>query len=174
MADYYSIAEVSRLTGLASHTLRFYEQQFPFLLDIERTKGGHRVYRSQHLDSLNSIVRLLKDEKVSIKKAREILGESVDKKTEKASYKISAEETDTSGDIEKLLLMVIEKLDKICRNNENRDRMIDSIIRNQPFEQRDELLDQISRCRRETRETMKLCQLVMQRHSHSGVELNEH
>lgn len=168
MADYYSIAEVSRLTGLASHTLRFYEQQFPVLLDIERTKGGHRVYRSQHLESLKSIIKLLKDEKVSIKKAREILGESDEVKAEKTSV----EEPESSGDIEKLLLLVIEKLDRMCMNNENRDRMIDAIVRNQPLEGRDELLDQIGRCRHETRETMKLCRLVMQRNAGAG--LNEH
>lgn len=170
MAEHYSIAEVSRITGLASHTLRFYEQQFPVLLDLERTRGGHRIYRARHLEALKSITRLLKDEKLPIRKAREILGE--DSAAENTAEKIAGEAKESSGDLQKLLVMVIERLDLICRNNEKRDRIMDAVIKNQPLASRDELLDQISRCRRETRETMKLCQIVMQRNT--GAELNEH
>lgn len=166
MAEHYSIAEVSRITGLASHTLRFYEQQFPVLLDLERTRGGHRIYRARHLEALKSITRLLKDDKIPIRKAREILGE------DSAAEKITGEAKEASGDLQKLLVMVIERLDLICRNNEKRDRIMDAVINNQPLANRDELLDQISRCRRETRETLKLCQIVMQRNT--GAELNEH
>lgn len=169
MAEHYSIAEVSRMTGLASHTLRFYEQQFPVLLDLDRTRGGHRIYRARHLEALKSITRLLKDEKMPIRKAREILGED---STDNTAEKITSEAKESSGDLQKLLVMVIERLDLICRNNEKRDRIMDAVIKNQPPASRDELLDQISRCRRETRETIRLCQIVMQRNT--GAELHEH
>lgn len=160
MADQFSIAEISRLTGLASHTLRYYEQQFPVLLNVERSRGGHRIYRQRHLDTINSILRLLKDEKLSIKKARKIMGEPDE--IEQPAQAAAVEPRGDATDLNHVLLMVLERLDHICRSNENHDKLLLSLLRNQPCGQKDELLDQIARCRLETRETVKLCQTVMQ------------
>ncbi len=164
MADQFSIAEISRLTGLASHTLRYYEQQFPVLLDVERSRGGHRIYRKRHLETLNSILRLLKDEKLSIRRAREVLGEPLENVSPETPV---LSESEAQGEAEnhavsRMLLMVLERLDHICRNNENRDKMLHDLLKNQSAGRNDELIDQIARCRHETRETVKLCQTVMQ------------
>lgn len=163
MAEHFSIAEVSRLTGLASHTLRYYEQQFPVLLGVERTRGGHRVYRRQHLETLNTILRLLKEDKVSIRKARELLGEP-DTRSSVVDPVLPVSHSNEQGGYElgKLLMVVLDRLDSICRNNDNRDRLLENLLRNQTESSNEELLAQISRCRYETRETMKLCQMVMQ------------
>ena len=159
MADQFSIAEVSRLMGLASHTLRYYEQQFPVLLDVERSSGGHRIYRQRHLETLKSILRLLKDEKLSIRRARELLGEPEE---QAAPVPATSSEAAQLEGVTRLLLMVLERLDHICRNDEMRDRIMQDLLKNQSPGRNDELLAQISRCRHETRETVKLCQAVMQ------------
>jgi DNA-binding transcriptional MerR regulator len=165
MAEQYSIAEVSRLTGLPAHTLRYYEQQFPFLLGVERSSGGHRIYRKHHLDTISRIIRLLKDEKVSIKRARELLGEPQVSGNSEEAVEFSA---DHNTHLENMLNLVLERLDHICRNNESRDILLVNLLKNQPAENKHELLEQIARCRNETRETIKLCQTVIQR----GIKAN--
>ncbi len=166
MAEQYSIAEVSRLTGLPAHTLRYYEQQFPVLLGVERSRGGHRIYRKHHLDTISRIIRLLKDEKVSIKRARELLGEP---DTAHNDEQIVAEtSSDNNSHLETMLHLVLERLDLLCRNNDSRDTLLMNLLKNQPSEQKHELLEQIARCRQETRETIRLCQTVIQR----GIKAN--
>lgn len=161
MDDRLSIADVSRLTGLASHTLRYYEQQFPVLLDVERSRGGHRIYRRRHLDTLTSILRLLKDEKVSIRRARELLGEPcVDEFSSGCPAKENVVSEDDSGMLARMLAMVLERLDNICRDNDKRDKLLHELLKNQTVGRNDDLLEQIARCRRET---VKLCQTVIQR-----------
>jgi DNA-binding transcriptional MerR regulator len=163
MADTFSVTEVSRITGLAPHTLRYYEQQFPVLLKVERTRGGHRTYRQHHIDLFKSIIQLLKEEKVSIKEARCRLGEpdnTIPCNTPNSSEEKFAKEFE-NGDISKMLMVVIEKLDHICRNNDNRDRMLMNFFKAKTEDKNDDLIDQISRCRKETHETVKLCQTII-------------
>ena len=163
MADTFSVTEVSRITGLAPHTLRYYEQQFPVLLKVERTRGGHRIYRQQHIDLFKAIIQLLKEEKVSIKEARCRLGEpdnSIPCNTLNSSEEKFAQEFE-NGDISKMLMVVIEKLDRICRNNDNRDKILMSLFKAKTEDRNDDLIDQISRCRKETHETVKLCQTII-------------
>ncbi|PKL51323.1 MAG: hypothetical protein CVV42_00295 [Candidatus Riflebacteria bacterium HGW-Riflebacteria-2] len=166
MAEQYSIAEVSRLTGLPAHTLRYYEQQFPILLGVERSRGGHRIYRKHHLDIISRIIKLLKDEKVSIKRARELLGEP---EAMHSDEQVATETSNESnGHLASMLNLVLERLDLLCRNNESRDILLMNLLKNQPSGQKHELLDQIARCRQENRETIKLCQTVIQR----GIKAN--
>lgn len=162
MADQFSIAEVSRLTGLASHTLRYYEQQFPVLLNVERSRGGHRIYRRSHLETITSILRLLKDEKLSIRKARQLLGEPDEDTSTMTVPAVENSHDSENTDVSRLLVMVLERLDHISRNNEQRDKLLQSLLKNQKNVENDELLEQIARCRIESRETVKLCQTVMQ------------
>jgi len=167
MADQFSIAEISRLTGLASHTLRYYEQQFPVLLDVERSRGGHRIYRRRHLDTISAILRLLKEEKVSIRRAREILGEPESATVKAGNNDSSFENADTRTEtapveVSRMLTIVLDRLDSLCRNSEKRDQMLYELLQSRKHDSDHELLAQISRCRRETHETVKLCQAVMQ------------
>ncbi|WP_460754154.1 MerR family transcriptional regulator [Marinomonas epiphytica] len=47
----------SELTGLSSHTLRYYEK-IGLLKNIGRNSNGHRVYTSKDIDWVSFIVRL--------------------------------------------------------------------------------------------------------------------
>ncbi|AUG78953.1 transcriptional regulator [Kitasatospora sp. MMS16-BH015] len=47
----YSITEVERISGLAAHTLRWYEQ-LGLIDGVQRGPGGKRVYTARHLNWL--------------------------------------------------------------------------------------------------------------------------
>ena len=172
----YTIAEISQITHLAPHTLRYYEQQFPNLLKTERSKGGHRIYHQSQLDTIKKIIHLLKEEKISIKQARQVLGEperdvfedNSFENLDADSYKISKEtnEKQPGLDIALLLVKVLEKLDYICKNNDNRDKLLMRLIKGtKASAKKDELMEQLTRTRKETRETVELYKEIMRQGS---------
>lgn len=57
----FSIAAVSRQTGIPVTTLRFYEKELPGLLPIRKTRGGHRRYRAEDIARL-AVVRRMTEE----------------------------------------------------------------------------------------------------------------
>ncbi|WNI17851.1 MerR family transcriptional regulator [Actinacidiphila sp. ITFR-21] len=50
----YTITEMEQISGLAAHTLRWYEQ-LGLIHDVSRGPGGHRRYSSDHLSWLELI-----------------------------------------------------------------------------------------------------------------------
>ena len=52
-----TIGQVARLTGVSTHTLRYYEQA-GLLRAISRTAAGHRLYAPADLDWLAFVMRL--------------------------------------------------------------------------------------------------------------------
>ena len=53
-----SIGEVSALTGLSAHTLRFYEQEGLFVAPVQRTAAGRRRYTQEEVEWLRVGVKL--------------------------------------------------------------------------------------------------------------------
>ncbi|QEH32977.1 HTH-type transcriptional repressor YcgE [Aquisphaera giovannonii] len=53
----YSIAAVSKLTGISCHTLRVWERRYGFPVP-ERTASGHRRYSSEQVRTLNQLARV--------------------------------------------------------------------------------------------------------------------
>lgn len=161
MSGYFSINEISRLTGLAAHTIRFYEKQFPVLLDVQRTRGGHRKYQSHHLEALQAIVKLLKDEKLSIKAAQQALGEPQPSNEPELEEKADRAANVENSELGRALALVLERLDRLCQSNEKRDALLETLINRQSSDEPQHLLEQISRCRNETRETMRMYEALM-------------
>src|SRR5512136_3352803 len=66
---YYRIGEVSRITGLKPHVLRYWESEFKV---IKPHKGGslQRLYRRKDLDLILKIKRLLYEEGFTIAGAK--------------------------------------------------------------------------------------------------------
>lgn len=56
-SNFISIGELSGLTGLSAHTLRFYEKA-GILLPVGRAANGHRRYRSDDVLWLEFVLRL--------------------------------------------------------------------------------------------------------------------
>ena len=69
---YYSIREVSELTGVEAHVLRFWEKEFP-VLKPRRGRSGNREYKDRDIDIVKEIRRLLWDQKFTIQGACEQL-----------------------------------------------------------------------------------------------------
>jgi DNA-binding transcriptional MerR regulator len=55
---FLSIGEVSALTGLTRHTLRFYEQEGLFVAPVRRNAAGRRVFTQEEVEWLKVCVKL--------------------------------------------------------------------------------------------------------------------
>ncbi|MYG80305.1 MAG: MerR family transcriptional regulator [Gemmatimonadetes bacterium] len=69
---YYSIGEVSALTGLEAHVLRYWETQFD-MLSPSRNRGGTRVYRMREIETILLVKHLLHEKCFTIEGARKEL-----------------------------------------------------------------------------------------------------
>lgn len=69
---YYRITEIAEILGVASSTLRYWEQEFS-LIRPEYTSAGHRRYSAKDLELLRLIKHLLRDKGLSIEYARKEL-----------------------------------------------------------------------------------------------------
>ena len=69
---YYSISEVSGITGLKQYVLRYWETEFT-QLKPGKNRAGNRIYRSHDVDTIMEIKSLLYDRKFTIKGAQQHL-----------------------------------------------------------------------------------------------------
>lgn len=69
---YYSISEVSRLTGLEQYILRYWETEFE-LLKPGKNRAGNRIYTNKDIKLILQIKQLLREEKYTIEGAKKIL-----------------------------------------------------------------------------------------------------
>jgi DNA-binding transcriptional MerR regulator len=69
---YYSIGEVSRVTDLEPHVLRYWESEFPKLRP-QKNKAGNRTYRIRDIQLIFQIKKLLYEDKFTIEGARQRL-----------------------------------------------------------------------------------------------------
>lgn len=71
---YYSIGEVSEMTGIEQHTLRYWETVFPHLAPA-KNRAGNRIYRQKDVDFIKLIKYLLYERRYTIEGARKKLKE---------------------------------------------------------------------------------------------------
>ncbi|MEW6194766.1 MAG: MerR family transcriptional regulator [Bacteroidota bacterium] len=69
---YYSISEVSKLTGLEQYILRYWETEFE-QLKPGKNRAGNRIYTNKDIKLILNIKKLLRDEKYTIEGAKKIL-----------------------------------------------------------------------------------------------------
>ena len=74
---YYSISEVSEITGLKQYVLRYWETEFS-QLKPNKNQAGNRIYRSHDIDIILDIKSLLYDRKFTIKGAQQHLKQPSD------------------------------------------------------------------------------------------------
>lgn len=70
--EFYSIGDVSQITGVKPTVLRFWEEEFEELKPL-KNKFGHRVYREKEIELIKKIKELLYVEGLTIKGAKSIL-----------------------------------------------------------------------------------------------------
>lgn len=71
---YYSVSEVSELTGLKAHVLRYWETQFD-VISPSKNRGGTRVYQAEEIERILLVKQLLYERRFTIQGARQKLKE---------------------------------------------------------------------------------------------------
>ncbi|MBD3616327.1 MAG: MerR family transcriptional regulator [Gracilimonas sp.] len=102
---YYSMGEVSKLTGLEPHVLRNWEKTYSEL-SPKKNSAGNRVYKEQELALIFRIKELLHERKYSSEGVQEILSEG----EKKAAPELSAEARKDLSEIKVFLNDLLERL----------------------------------------------------------------
>ncbi|HVP76515.1 MAG TPA: MerR family transcriptional regulator [Thermodesulfobacteriota bacterium] len=104
---YYRIGEVSRITGLKPHILRYWESEFKV---IRPHKGGslQRLYRRKDLDLILKIKKLLYEEGFTIAGAKKKIRDL--ERLENKQLKLKFAEKGSDGEAQELLAALQEEL----------------------------------------------------------------
>ncbi|MEJ5350093.1 MAG: MerR family transcriptional regulator [Melioribacteraceae bacterium] len=109
---YYSISEVSKLTGLEQYILRYWETEFE-QLKPSKNRAGNRIYTNKDIKLILQIKKLLRDEKYTIEGAKKILAgmnfssEQTSNKTEETFPK-NQEQPSLKKDLEEIKQVLIQ------------------------------------------------------------------
>ena len=66
---YYSIGEISNITGISASKIRFWEKEFE-ILNPQKNKKGNRRFTIEDLKKIKLIYHLLKEKKYTIRGAK--------------------------------------------------------------------------------------------------------
>ena len=105
---FYKIGEVSKLVGVESYVLRYWETEFPFLKP-RKSKSGQRIYTKKDVDLILQIKKLLYEEKYTIDGVRKKLGGNLPQ-TENDDEKSGAEAPALQTNAGDTLIMVRNRL----------------------------------------------------------------
>lgn len=78
---FYKIGEVSRITGIESYVLRYWETEFPFLKP-RKNKSGQRVYVKKDLEMILMVKKMLYQERYTIEGVRKRFEDGIMKSAE--------------------------------------------------------------------------------------------
>ena len=98
---YYSISEVSKITGLKQYVLRYWETEFS-QLKPPKNRAGNRTYRQKDIDVVHKIKELLDKKKFTIVGARKQM-----------ETPVIAKDTDVTSESTKSLGLNSDVLDKL-------------------------------------------------------------
>jgi DNA-binding transcriptional MerR regulator len=104
---YYRIGEVSRITGLKPHVLRYWESEFKV---IKPHKGGslQRLYRRKDLDLILKIKKLLYEDGFTIAGAKKKIRDL--ERLENRQMKLRLVEKGSNGNAHEFLVALQEEL----------------------------------------------------------------
>lgn len=104
---YYRIGEISRITGLKPHVLRYWESEFKV---IKPYKGGslQRLYRKKDLDLILKIKKLLYEEGFTIAGAKKKIRDLERKESRQTELRLI--EKRPNGKDRELLISIREEL----------------------------------------------------------------
>lgn len=71
--QYYKIKEVAEMLGIPQSTLRFWEKEFPHMINPMRSSKNLRYYRPKDIENIRIIQYLIKDKGLKIDAARAYL-----------------------------------------------------------------------------------------------------
>lgn len=91
---YYSISEVSKLTGIEQYILRYWETEFE-QLKPQKNRAGNRIYTNKDIQLILYIKNLLRERKYTIEGAKKILENYSSEKL------VEEQQTETQPEVEK-------------------------------------------------------------------------
>jgi len=103
-----SIREVSALTDVPPHTIRFWEKEMPNILCPERTSGGQRRYDREMAERIRMIKRLSDEKRYSLATIREYLG---------ATEGFSRFQSDSQGNVraEHAIQLIVDEITDVLK-----------------------------------------------------------
>ena len=113
---FYKIGEASRIIGVESYVLRYWETEFPFLKP-RKSKAGQRVYTKADIDLILQIKRLLYEEKYTIDGVRKKFGAHAEQQGEELCSGGGNDAHPQNVDAEYLLKMVKSRLREILERH---------------------------------------------------------
>ncbi|MGK9369024.1 MerR family transcriptional regulator [Melioribacter sp. Ez-97] len=115
---YYSISEVSKITGLEQYILRYWETEFE-QLKPSKNRAGNRIYTNKDIKLILEIKKLLREEKYTIEGAKKILS-GLNKSQEKDNFAVQndmvsgkSEKRELKEDLEEIKKFLTELKDKL-------------------------------------------------------------
>ena len=113
---YYSIGDVSEMTGLKQYVLRYWETEFS-ILNPAKNRAGYRTYKDEDIKIIRHIKELLYEKKFTIRGAKQYLEEYYSDKSKASSnvVAISSQNVDREFllDLKKKLQETINMIDKL-------------------------------------------------------------
>ena len=117
--QWFRIGEVSELTGVPPHVLRYWEREIPSLRP-HKSRSGHRIYSRTDVEFVLLVKRLLKEEGFTISGARRFIEEGAGRKElrrllgERAEAEARAEElSEVLEVLRQEVLDALAELDKL-------------------------------------------------------------
>ena len=107
---YYSISEVSKISGLKQYVLRFWETEFADLKPA-KNRAGNRIYRLSDIKLIFLIKKLLYEDKYTIEGARQKLKTLFQLKSSQMAMPFQQSKEDMVGSLKKDLLEILDILD---------------------------------------------------------------
>lgn len=102
---YYSIGEVSDITDVEAHVLRYWETVFD-QLSPKKNKAGNRVYKENDIETVLKLKELIQEKKYSTEGAQQVL----DNKGEEEETEIPVSVKKDLKEIRLFLNKLLEKL----------------------------------------------------------------
>jgi DNA-binding transcriptional MerR regulator len=111
---FYKIGEISKITGVESYVLRYWETEFPFLRP-RKNKSGQRVYVKKDLEMILQLKKLLYEERYTIEGVRKKFGEGISRVAEpkvvaEAAKKVPQKPANTLSFVKKRLKDILNQL----------------------------------------------------------------
>ncbi|PAU93145.1 hypothetical protein CK503_13380 [Aliifodinibius salipaludis] len=103
---YYSIGEVSDITDVEAHVLRYWETVFDEL-NPKKNKAGNRVYKENDIETILKLKELIQEKKYSTEGAQQVLKKD-DEDDESKEIPVSVKK-----DLKEIRLFLNELLEKL-------------------------------------------------------------
>ena len=104
---YYSIGEVSDITGIEPHVLRYWESVFSDL-SPKKNNAGNRIFKEKDLKIIVKLKKLIKEKKYSTKGAKQVLKNEMNQKSPGQEVPV-----DLKKDLQEIRLFLTNMLEKL-------------------------------------------------------------